>query len=51
MTGEAFVDGFYRHILPTVNVNEDGKLVQTSYFIYFNVSGLLIVMGIYFCSC
>ena len=27
---EAFVDGFYRHIPPTVNVNEDGKLVQTS---------------------
>ena len=27
---EAFVDGFYRHILPTVNMNEDGKLVQTS---------------------
>ena len=22
---EAFVDGFYRHILPTVNMNEDGS--------------------------
>ena len=27
---EAFVDGFYRHIPPTVNVSENGKLVQTS---------------------
>ena len=27
---EASMDGFYRHIPPTVNVNEDRKLVQTS---------------------
>lgn len=27
---EAFVDGFFRHIPPTVIVNEDGKLLQTS---------------------
>lgn len=33
---EAFVDGFYRHIPPTVNVNEDGKLVQTRKYFFFN---------------
>ena len=25
-----FLDGFYGHIPPTVNVKEDGKLMQTS---------------------
>ena len=46
-----FLDRFYGHIPPTVNVNEDGKLVQTGWFIYFNVARPLIVVGVYFCSC
>ena len=46
-----FLDRFYGHIPPTVNVNEDGKLVQTGWFIYLNVARPLIVVGVFFCSC